>query len=83
MSYSHCFDHEVALEHGSLAVRYRRHRFEHRPLFATPDEVEPKPTNGFWGERFTYNEFLLPKAAQLHETQAHEILQLRRMFVRK
>lgn len=83
MSYSHCFDHEVALEHGNLVVEYREQQFEQRLLFATPEEVEPKPDHGFWGERFTYDDFILPGDAQLHETQAREILEVRELLVRE
>ena len=82
MSYYHCFDQEVSLEDNKLVVSFRKHRFEIEPLFAAADEVTPKPEHGFWGERFRYNDFLLPREAEVQEICEREELQLKALFIR-
>ncbi|MGB2809359.1 MAG: hypothetical protein WBC22_16575 [Sedimentisphaerales bacterium] len=82
MSYYHCFDQEVSLEDNKLVVGFRKQEFELKPLFAAPDEVIPKPEHGFWGERFRYNDFLLPREVEVHEICQREELQLKALFIR-
>jgi len=82
VSYYHCFNHEVSVEDNKLVVSFRKHQFEIEPLFAAADEVTPKPEHGFWGERFRYNEFLLPREAEVQEIYEREELQLKALFIR-
>ena len=82
MSYYHCFDHELSFEDNKLVVSFSKQEFELKPLFAAPDEVIPKPEHGFWGERFRYNEFLLPREAEVQEIYEREELQLKALFIR-
>lgn len=82
MSYYHCFDQELSLEDNKLVVSFRKQEFELKPLFAAPDEVIPKPEHGFWGERFRYNDFLLPREVEVQEICQREELQLKTLFIR-
>ena len=83
MSYYYCFDQEVSLEDNKLVVGFRKQEFELKPLFAAPDEVIPKPEqNEFWGERFRYNDFLLPREVEVQEICQREELQLKALFIR-
>ncbi len=82
MSYYHCFDQEVSLEDNKLVIGFRKQEFELKPLFAAPDEVTPKPEHGFWGERFRYNDFLLPREVEVQEICQREELQLKALFIR-
>lgn len=82
MSYYHCFGQEVSLDDNKLVVGFRKQEFELKPLFAAPDEVIPKPEHGFWGERFRYNDFLLPREVEVQEICQREELQLKALFIR-
>ncbi|MHC4708029.1 MAG: hypothetical protein ACYS8I_13205, partial [Planctomycetota bacterium] len=83
ISYYHCFDHELSVEGNKLVVSFRKHEFELEPLFATADEVTPEPEQGsWWGERFRYNDFLLPREAEVQEVREKDDLELQALFVR-
>ena len=82
MSYCHCFNHQVSVEHNKLVVSFEKHQFELEPLFVTADEVTPKPEKGFWGEQFRYNDFTLAREAEVRKMREKEELKLEAMLIR-
>jgi hypothetical protein len=77
MFYSHSFDHAVTVEGDKLVVRYRRQQFDLRIIFASDSAVTPKPgPTSMWGERFTYNEFVVPRGVRVRETREKDELRL-------
>jgi len=83
MSYSNCFNHQVSVEDNKLIVSFEKQQFELESLFATADEVTPKPEKGFWGEQFTYNDFTLPAEVAIKNMREREEFKLGTLLIRR